>query len=97
VRKAAPWYYQAFPGGRGEGVRKSAAFAIAFMILWAFVAAAAEVEYWGSAKSDKYHFPSCQWARKIHAENLIRWSTPEAARVAGYVPCKVCRPPVGSH
>ena len=48
--------------------------------------------YHGSAKSDKYHFPSCEWARKIVPANLVIFKSKDAAAAKGYVPCKVCRP-----
>ena len=51
-------------------------------------------EYWGSLKSNKYHYPSCQWAQRIKSHNLIVFHGPEEAIAAGYVPCKVCRPPL---
>lgn len=49
--------------------------------------------YVGSIKSNKYHYPSCEWAQKIKPSNLICFSSPEDARAHGYVPCKVCNPP----
>lgn len=53
-------------------------------------------EFWTSKKSNKYHYPSCQWAQKIAAHNLIKFNSPEEAQSAGYVPCKVCKPPASS-
>ncbi len=47
----------------------------------------------GSTKSDKYHYPSCRWAKKILPENQIWFASSEEARAAGYVPCGVCKPP----
>lgn len=47
----------------------------------------------GSINSNKYHYPSCQWAQRIYAENEIWFSSSEDARNHGYVPCKVCSPP----
>lgn len=47
----------------------------------------------GSSNSDKYHYPSCQWAQKIKPENEVYFSTSEEATAAGYAPCKVCSPP----
>lgn len=49
--------------------------------------------YVGSKNSDKYHLQSCQWAKRISLTNLVTFDTPEAASEAGYVPCKVCKPP----
>jgi len=45
-----------------------------------------------SKNSDKYHRPSCKWAKRIKPENLIRFESAEAARKKGYKPCKVCKP-----
>ncbi|MEW6110437.1 MAG: Ada metal-binding domain-containing protein [Nitrospirota bacterium] len=53
-------------------------------------------EFWGSKNSDKYHYPDCRWSQKIKPHNLVIFETPEKALKAGYVPCKVCRPPVAS-
>lgn len=53
-------------------------------------------EYWGSKNSNKYHYPTCKWAQKISPKNLVKFSSPEEAVKAGYVACKVCKPPVGS-
>ena len=55
-----------------------------------------EAVYVGSARSNKYHRPSCQWAHKIKPSNLVQFSSPEEAQQQGYVPCKVCHPPVRS-
>jgi hypothetical protein len=54
---------------------------------------ASEGVFVGSIKSDKYHYPSCQWAEKIKSENGIWFSSSQDARGQGYVPCKVCSPP----
>lgn len=47
----------------------------------------------GSVNSNKYHYPTCQWALKIKPENEISFGSSEEARNAGYIPCKVCSPP----
>jgi len=47
----------------------------------------------GSIKSNKYHYPDCQWAKKILPENEIWFSSSQDAKAHGYVPCKVCNPP----
>ena len=54
---------------------------------------ASDYKYVGSAKSDKYHYPWCEWALKIKSENLVTFTSAKEALAAGYVPCKVCRPP----
>jgi competence protein ComEC len=47
----------------------------------------------GSAKSDKYHYPSCSSAEKIKPANLVTFSSSADARAQGYVPCGRCNPP----
>mgnify|MGYP001389634677 CR=1 FL=1 len=49
-------------------------------------------QYVGSINSDKYHYPSCEWAGKIKPENEIWFSTQKEAQQAKYKPCKICRP-----
>ncbi len=50
-------------------------------------------QFVGSVRSDKYHYPSCRWAKKILPQNEIWFSSSQDARAAGYVPCGVCKPP----
>ena len=50
-------------------------------------------QFVGSLESDKYHYPSCRWAKKILPQNEIWFSSSQDARAAGYVPCGVCKPP----
>jgi hypothetical protein len=52
-----------------------------------------EVVYVGSVNSNKYHYPWCIWAKKINSYNLVAFSSAKEARIKGYVPCKVCKPP----
>ena len=65
---------------------------IVFVTLSA-VLVAADYKYVGSKKSNKYHNPDCRWAKKIKPSNLVTFTSAEEARSAGYVPCKVCKPP----
>jgi len=53
-------------------------------------------EFWASKVSNKYHYPSCEWAQKIKPENLVKFSSPEQAQKDGYIPCKVCAPPTSA-
>ncbi|HAP93822.1 MAG TPA: hypothetical protein DCM26_04270, partial [Desulfotomaculum sp.] len=53
---------------------------------------ATEGKYVGSVKSDKYHLPSCRYAKEIKPENQIWFKTEEEALAAGYKPCGVCKP-----
>ena len=50
-------------------------------------------EFVGSKNSDVYHYPSCSYAQRIKASNLIHFSSSQDARNHGYRPCKVCNPP----
>ncbi len=47
----------------------------------------------GSVNSDVYHYTWCSYADRINAENKRYFSSSQAARAAGYRPCKVCKPP----
>jgi micrococcal nuclease len=67
---------------------------LVFALLLVPFSLAADFKYVGSKKSDKYHYPSCKWAQKIKPENLVIFTSAEEALKAGYVPCKVCRPPM---
>jgi hypothetical protein len=67
---------------------------IIFLCCASLVAVAADCKYVGSAKSDKYHYPTCRWARKIKPQNLVCFGSAAEALGKGYVPCKVCRPPL---
>ena len=52
------------------------------------------IKYVGSNKAKKYHRPDCKWAKKIKPENRVTFNSAKEARQAGYVPCKVCKPPI---
>jgi len=56
-------------------------------------ATAAEVVYVGSRTSNKYHYPTCKWARKIRPERLIIFKSVQEAQERHYIPCPVCKPP----
>lgn len=40
----------------------------------------------GSKNSDKYHLPTCSWARRIKPANRVCFSSEEDARSKGYTP-----------
>ncbi len=42
-----------------------------------------------------YCRPGCPPGRRMKPENRVHFETREAARAAGYRPCKVCRPDQG--
>lgn len=39
-----------------------------------------------------YHLQDCYWVEQISPKNLVRFSSPSEASLAGYKPCKVCLP-----
>lgn len=49
-------------------------------------------EYIGNSNSMKFHFASCQWAKKISERNIVYFNTRDDAINSGQVPCKVCNP-----
>ena len=49
--------------------------------------------YVGSIKSNKYHFPTCRYAKTILPKNKIWFTNIADAQTAGYVPCRGCNPP----
>lgn len=51
-----------------------------------------EGRYVGSTQSDKFHYVTCQHAKKILSVNKIWFETREDAFTKGYSPCGVCKP-----
>lgn len=74
-------------------MKRKVFFITIFFIMFIFVGNAIGAEFWGSKNSNKYHYPTCRWAQKIKAQNLVKFNSPEDAITSGYVPCKVCNPP----
>jgi ATP-dependent helicase IRC3 len=56
------------------------------------VETAEEMNFVGSMYSNKYHLPSCGWAKKIPLEDLVSFPNIGAAKDLGYLPCRVCNP-----
>ena len=50
------------------------------------------VRFYGSDTTHIYCFPTCRHARRVTGAHLVLFSSRAAAEVAGYRPCKVCRP-----
>jgi hypothetical protein len=46
--------------------------------------------YIGSKNSNKYHLPTCRWAKNIKPENLICFKDKNDAESKGYLPDKNC-------
>lgn len=63
------------------------------IFITASLSSAADYKYVGSVKSNKYHYSTCRWAKRIKSENMVTFESAKEALGAGYVPCKVCRPP----
>ena len=53
-----------------------------------------EPYYVASSRSRRFvfHRPGCESAKRINAENLIRFETREEALDSGYSPCRNCKP-----
>ena len=49
-------------------------------------------EYWASAKTDKFHLPTCEWAEKISDNNKVVYQSRNDAIADGKQPCSVCNP-----
>ena len=47
-------------------------------------------EYAGSKNSNKYHLPSCRWAKQIKPENRVCFSSVDEAKSRGYLADKNC-------
>ena len=65
-----------------------------FLMLSCGISFAEDVKLVASNYSDRYHLSTCKIAQKIHEDELVVFKTPEEAWAAGYVPCKICNPPV---
>jgi hypothetical protein len=46
--------------------------------------------YVGSKNSNKYHLPTCRWAKNIKPENLVCFKDENEAKLKGYLPDKNC-------
>jgi hypothetical protein len=44
----------------------------------------------GSKNSDKFHLPTCRWAKNIKPENVVCFSSEDGAKSKGYLPDKNC-------
>lgn len=67
-----------------------------FILTFCGIGISADTKFVGSINSNKYHYTWCRWALKIKPSNLVEFNSPEEAIAAGYIPCKVCKPPVKS-
>lgn len=51
-----------------------------------------EAYFIASKKRNKFHVPTCEWARKINPTNLVEYTTKNDAINEGKEPCKDCIP-----
>jgi len=58
------------------------------------VAPKAKYKYAVAPKSNKYHDPSCRWVPQFGSGDLKTFLAAKDALAAGYIPCKVCKPPI---
>lgn len=74
---------------------KIAFVASVVLFVYAFTKApAASVTYVVHSKSNKYHYPTCRWVQKFGSRNLATFKSAKDALGAGFIPCKVCKPPI---
>jgi methylphosphotriester-DNA--protein-cysteine methyltransferase len=73
--------------------RLAAKIALIALVVFTAAVIAHAATYVGSRHSNKYHYPNCRFALKIKPENRVTFTSAQEAVAAGYVPCKVCRPP----
>jgi len=52
------------------------------------------VQYLGSITSNKYHYPTCKWAKTIIPTKVRGFNSVAEAQKAGYIQCPTCRPPL---
>jgi len=67
-----------------------------FILTFCGLAITGDTKFVGSKNSNKYHYTWCRWAQRIKPSNLVTFDSPEEAIAEGYIPCKVCKPPVKS-
>lgn len=76
-------------------IRRAAVAVVCILLMFRLFATAQTDDaedgaYIGSARSDKYHLPPCEWAQKISQRNAVYFATVEKAQAAGYIPCRAC-------
>jgi methylphosphotriester-DNA--protein-cysteine methyltransferase len=65
---------------------------LSFLFLLLLLSTALHAEFVASKKSNKYHRPTCVYAKKIKQENRVVFKDTKEAQAAGYVACKVFKP-----
>lgn len=77
-----------------KGKKSFLAIFLVIAVLATSVVLALDYKYVGSKNSNKYHYPTCRAAQKIKPGNLVTFRSAQEAKGAGYVPCKICKPPI---
>jgi methylphosphotriester-DNA--protein-cysteine methyltransferase len=80
-------------------MKKFLSMVMAFVMTLALsgvVLAQAPAGYVASKGGEKFHTTDCPVAKKITAEKLVKFTTPDEAIKAGYTPCKTCNPPTSA-
>jgi len=77
-------------------LRRKGSF-LAFILIVAFllasVALSLDYKYVGLKRGKKYHYPTCEYAQRVDSKLVLTFNSAKEAQAAGYVPCKVCKPP----
>ena len=60
--------------------------------IWSKDSGATEKHYPGSSRSYRFHRPQCAFTGRIHAKNLVKFTSPYDACWEGFSPCKRCNP-----
>ncbi|HUW58900.1 MAG TPA: Ada metal-binding domain-containing protein [Planctomycetota bacterium] len=55
-----------------------------------------QYRYVGRSDWNRYHRPNCKYALNVPEDKKISFASAADARAKGYIPCKICRPPVPS-
>lgn len=73
-------------------MRRIVILSLCLLIVAVALTGCAKVAYVASKGSDRFHTPTCVWAKQIQSERRITFATREEAVKAGLTPCPVCNP-----
>ena len=76
-------------------VRKRPFWAVLLILTFLSTASllASDYKYVGSKNSLIYHHPTCYFAKLTKPGHLETFNSAREARKAGYLPCRLCKPP----
>lgn len=75
------------------GKRSLFAVILVLILLSASALLALDYKYVGSKNSLIYHYPTCYFAKATKPEHLVTFKSAREAKSAGYLPCRLCKPP----